>query len=360
VADLGGRPTVSGAFAELLAAHREGLNLRWRATRAALPRLDQVDVLGFIAGTLGPIAAALPADRAGPLVERLLELALPLLARGLLGRGAYTPQIQQGWELLLPRWPHLLEQQPERLVRAVSNALHALGRQPGARPEEWIAVMAPLGAQAGTLDELLELGKVVAWRCGMAQYRVGALSTAAGLPPVLAGAALGAPGPWDRSRLDDLLARLRADPWEDPATAADARPSARTLRVFTAGAFRGLGGPFVAPPRVALQDGALVASDPEASYRLWADRCGQALLRRRAPGREAASGGARLPASWGGSGAETVRLDRDGGLAWGPLRGRFPVLAEASEAVFTGHTLAVAHPLSHSVLLVARIAGAAP
>jgi hypothetical protein len=344
-------PRPGPAFAALLERHRDALNAHYRTARAALPRLDRVDVLGFVADTLGPIAASLPPERAGPVLEALFRVALPLLGRDLLGSGARTPHLQLGWELLLPRWPGLLAHHPRRLARAVSNALHVLGRQPGADPVRWIRLMAPLGERAGTPEELLAAGQVAAWRSGLAQYREPALALAADLPPALAGAALGLPEPLDATSRDRLLATLAADPWAGLTPSA----TAPDLRLFTLGAFRGLGGPFLAPPRVVRQDGDLVAEDGHAAYILRSDRFGRVLLRR-GPAPEPAPAS---PGSWRWTGpAGTVTLQADGLVTWGRrLRARFPDLAEAGSAAWDGHTLAVGHPLSHTLFLVAPVAG---
>src|SRR2546423_1862172 len=81
------------------------------------------------------------------------------------------------------------------------------------------------------------------WRAGLAHYRAGALAVCAQLPPALARAALGLP-PDARIGLEDLIARLMADPWLEPATLAGPA-HARELRIVArAGAFRGFGGLF--------------------------------------------------------------------------------------------------------------------
>lgn len=348
-------PRVDAAFAALLQARRESLNARYRQARASLPRLDPERVFAFLTETLAPIAAALPPDQAGSVTERLYGLALPLLGRDLLGPGARQPHIQAGWERLLPLWPRLLTEAPDGLARAISNALHALGRQPGARPEDWLQAMAALGGQAESPDELLALGQVLAWRSGMAQYRDGALTVAARMRPALAGPALGAPKLADADARDGLVQRLRAHPWADPngAEPANAAPRVRILTV--AGSFRGLGGPFVAPPTVTSVGSDLVASDPEGRYLLRADRYGTVFVRTPPPAsarsaRPTRSSASTLRAPGGGSG---VTLSAKGEIAWGEApKARFPELAGATSAAFDGQLLAVTQPLAHGVFLL--------
>lgn len=351
------------AFGQALEQRRESLNGRVANARRSLPRLQNEAVLTFIAHTLRPIAdatAAVDPSRTGEVVERLLDVALPLLGRELLGPGAHSPLINWGWESLLPGWPRLVLEDPVRLARAVSNALHNLGAQSGARPLQWIEKMEVLGDAARSVDELLELGKVAAWRAGLAQYRVSALTAARTLEPRLVGLALDLPMP-DAAARDTALDRLKADPWDDPTRSPEAP---RELRlVAETGGFRGLGGPFVNPPTVQLADGGFVVSDRQSHYTLSADRYGAAFLRTPALPPAPPPAGRGLVASlaktllgsppvWS-SPDGAMSLGEDGTVSWGRRTLSVPALAGASGAAFDGRTLAVTHPMSHAVFLVA-------
>jgi len=50
-------------------------------------------------------------------------------------------------------------------------------------------------------------------------------------------------------------------------------------------------------------------------------------------------------------------MNADGGIRWDEHEARFPELADASSAAFDGRTLAVTHPLAHSVFLLALTSG---
>jgi len=352
-----GEAVVSPDFATLLAERRDALNTRFRAARAALPRLDIDGVLDFLAETLAPIVDTLSVSSAGAVLEQLFDVALPLLGKDLLGSGARLPYVRRGWEELLPRWPHLLAQQPLRLARALSNALHALANQAGARPADWIEAIGPIGERASSVDDLLEAGKVLAWRCGLAQYRAGALDAARRLPPELAAAALGARRLTDQVARDALIARLRADPWTDPSQST-AIP-ARLRLVATTGAFQGFGGPFAAPPAVSLVGEELVVEDGKAHYALRADRFGSVFLRIPPPPAGRSARPRRGSASRVSSPGQGTRLtmDADGNVRWGDHEARFPELADASSAAFDGRILAVTLPLAHAVFLLALTSG---
>jgi hypothetical protein len=130
-------------------------------------------------------------------------------------------------------------------------------------------------------DDLLAAGQVAGWRSGMAAYRTDALAVAGRLDPALAAAALGMPTDgWEPAA---FLARLRDDPWFDPAAPAPVegggpRPPAAV------GSFRGFGGPFVRPPTLAVVAGRVLATDGDDWFAVFADAFGWAVLRTAPPG----------------------------------------------------------------------------
>ncbi len=352
------------AFGRALDERRESLNGRVAIARRLTPRLEPAAVLEFIANTLGPIGeavAVLDPQRTGEIVDRLLDVALPMLGRDLLGPGARTPLLNWGWERLLPAWPALVLEDPVRLARAISNALYNLGSQSETRPLEWLERMEAMGGAARHVSELLELGQLLAWRCGMAQYRRSALQIAARLPPERVGLALDL-GLADAAARDAALARLAADPWDDPTVSASA-PRALKL-VAETGGFRGLGGPFVSPPTVELADGGFVVSDRAGCYTLSADRYGAAFLRTTPP---ATAPQTAAPAGLVASIARSLlgrkpifsapelglSLSDEGVVSWGRQSLTVEALVGASSAAFDGRTLAITHPMSHQVFLVA-------
>ena len=337
-----------GPLGRALAERREAINARVRVCRLAHPRLSGEAVLEFLA-TLGPVADAVsgvdPAATA-EVVERLAAVALPLVARDLLGPGARTPLVQLAWGSLLPRWPALLVTDGERLARATSNALATLGRQTGTRPGEWIEAMKGLGERARSATELLEAGKVAAWRAGLPQMRRSARAGAATLRPELAGRALGAGEVESAAARDALVERLSADPWAGEGGAG-------IRLVASAGGFRGLGGPFLAPPRVFLTDGGLVATDGRASFTVHADRFGVAFLRTGGEVPELPASRKRVRVDVLAPEGTSIGLSADGSVEWDGVAARLPELSNASGAACDGTTLAVTHALSHALRLVA-------
>lgn len=349
---------VQGAFARILEENRQTWNAHFAMAKREHKRLDGPAVLEFLRETLAPIVDAVDAvapERAATVAERLYVLSLPLLARDLIGPAARRPALNDGFSLL-PALAHRLVEAPDRLPRAIINALHHLDQ--GARPADWVLRIVELDRVARSLDELLEAGKVLGWVCGLAQFRESALDVAATLRPALLGAVLGVTLA-DETARDGLVARLRADPWLNPA-----RDTGRQLRVVAqAGGFRGFGGAFLRPPRVALVDGTLLLTDGESTLSLYADAFGTMLLRTLTPfpSAQPASPGllsaisralSAKAALWPLPGGQ-LSFGEDGAVGWAGRSARFPDLAGASASAFDGRTLAITHPLSHHVFLVA-------
>ena len=178
---------------------------------------------------------------------------------------------------MLPAVAPLVAGAPDRILGAVSNALHNLATTPGARPEDWLTALERLGPECKDPDTLLRLGQVAGWKAGLAHFRASALAAADALPNSLALAAVGAPasGEWSEVRK-----RLLADPWFDPATPAVATAQTKRLRVMTqAGAFRGFGGLFPEPPRVAGTGDHFLVRSGEECWLLTADLFGATFHR---------------------------------------------------------------------------------
>jgi hypothetical protein len=107
---------------------------------------------------------------------------------------------------------------------------------------------------------------VLAWRCGLAHFRDSALAASDRLPPALALSAVGAKqtDDWPATR-----ARLLAEPWFHPG-----RDAVKGESAAQAGGFRGFGGPFVEPPRVAATESQLFVSSADQYWLLCADAFG--------------------------------------------------------------------------------------
>jgi len=162
------------------------------------------------------------------------------------------------------------------------------------------------------------------------------------LPASLALAAVGvaANGNWPEIRM-----RLLADPWYDPSAATAGNGQASRVQVIAqAGAFRGFGGVFVEPPRVASTGEHFLVRSGEESWLLTADVFGATFHRSNLAEFESAEKATKLPAS--------LRVS-DSKLSWKDERFEIGGLGKFTSSAANDTTLALTSELTHSVILVA-------
>jgi len=182
--------------------------------------------------------------------------------------------------------------QPARVMASLTNAAHQLASTESADVSRWIRTMQEVASQCATPDELLLVGQVVAWQCGLAHYREGVLSAIGSLPPALASTVLKI----ESRQYEATLQRLQEDRWFDPT-----RPKSISLRIVrSAGAFRGFGGPFLQPPMLKSTDNGWLVQSADDYWLLVADAFGATLHRstveewRAQPANEVAHVGTRV------------------------------------------------------------------
>jgi hypothetical protein len=317
------------AFVAALRSGRDELNASFAHARHVYPALDAGDFSAFLASAVDPLVRVVAAARpecAYQTARTSYELGLELVGQRLAGAHPQGVWMSQAWTRVLCAVPGFVAVEPRRVIGAVCNAVHHLASSPGARPDRWIAAMQELAPDASGADHFLALGQVLAWQSGLAHFRAGALDVAERLPAPLALAAVGAArtGDWPAIR-----ARLRADPWFVPGRAGSTGIAARV------GGFRGFGGLFAEPPRVAAVGEQLFVRSGEECWFLAADAFGASFHRAtEAESAEAKPSAARLPPS--------VALP-----AWA---GAVTSVAE------TPTTIAVSAALTHALLFFARSA----
>jgi hypothetical protein len=267
---------VHPAFAAVLRGERELFNEKFAEARRRRPDLDGGALLAFLrgpaAGVVERVAALGDGDRVRATVHAAYDAALTLVGEKLAGPGGRHAEVDEMWSRLLPEVAGLVADQPARVIGSLTNAVFHLATTPGARPREWIDRLLGAAPSIASVADLLRAGQLAAWRAGLAHLRAGALAAGDGLASGLSAALLGAP------RLDwhELRERLARDAWWDPsASGEDRRP--RLAR--TVGGFRGFGGLFLVPPRVAEVDGEIVVFSSDGCWLLSADAFGATLHR---------------------------------------------------------------------------------
>lgn len=326
---------VSAPFARVLAAGRPQFNARIAEAKRRMPGLGVTKFAAFLAPGVDAVVGAVDAiapDRTGAVALAAFDIALVLAGQGHVGDSPRAALPNRLWHDVLPRLAPRVAEAPAAVLGALSNAAVQLAALPGVRGGEWIDRMADLAPRAATVPQLLDLGKVLAWRCGAAHFRAGALAAADGLPPALALAAVDATA---SSAWSEVRAAFDADPWWSPGQAGE--------RSRDVGAFTGFGGSFAQPPQVRVAaDGFWVRSGDRYSL-LVADAWGAVLLPASAQEFDAGARAVRA----GGPALTGTRLT----VATRAVDLDLP--AEGLQVVANDHTAAVTSPYTHAIRLVA-------
>jgi hypothetical protein len=187
------------------------------------------------------------------------------------------------------------------------------------------------------------LGEVAAWKAGLAHLRQSAITIADALRNSLALAAVGAPNLVEWS---EVRKRLLADPWYDPGApaTADSTKNGRMRVMAQVGAFRGFGGIFVEPPRVAAAAEHFLVRSGQDSWLLTADLFGATFHRASPAEFESALKESKLPPG--------LHIT-DSKLVWDKERFEIPSLGKFTSAAASANTLALTSELTHSVVLLA-------
>jgi hypothetical protein len=263
---------LSSTFADVLRACRGEMNARFAAVRREFTDLEAEAYFEFLRSSGNAVVRAVGAAMPAAVVETgrvVCEAGMDLVARNLAGPKAVSRALDEAWQRVLPAAARQVAAEPRRVIAAVSNAVHQVATTAGARAVQWMECMEKVAPLAGNADMFLRAGQVAAWRSGLAHFRDGALAVAASLPGAVALAALGTEG--DAA---EILQQLEQDPWFDPSA-----PQKGTRLVARAGAFRGYGGLFIAPPVVSLRHGQWLASSGGEHWLLTADAFGATFHR---------------------------------------------------------------------------------
>lgn len=333
---------ISTALASVLKARRADFNQRFLAAQQQQRTLTAEVWHAFLRETLSPVAeivAAHDASAVDGVIDVLYDQALPLVAKQWLGPAPRDAVFAACYKQLLAALAPLLVREPERVSGALLNALHQLCTIDGARAREWTQRMAAIlkpAATSATVEQALALGRVIAWRVGLASQREMALRDASSLPADWTRAALDLPFTPDAGLWNTLA--------QQPAMRAEEKePPKQPEWLGWCGGFRGLGGPFAALPAVGFAGGRLAASDGQHTWWLAADGYGQQCVRMGAASEWPLESAGKDVAAKVGAGGFVVMAGRTH---------PFPELETAHDAVWQGGILAVVLRTSYQVALL--------
>ncbi len=242
---------------ELLRENAESLNQQLKSFNNGSGRLNTDAIPGWFKEVIEPVFIAV--HQHNPTLSRRVFDALynDMLQTLSSAAGHHSSQILRSCRLLLTHNPALTATNPARLTKLLSVATLRISRHSISAAEKWLTLMQKIFAAAGNIDQLLLAARFAAWRCGMAHLRhlTGSLSA---LEPSLRNLIFA-----DENISEDDLSKN----WSD---GADTKPVAL-------GAFKGLQGKFMRPPRVFLDKNLVYAADGRYAAVIFADRYGALL-----------------------------------------------------------------------------------
>lgn len=357
---------VRGAFAAALEDERDAYNARFAQARRVHRQLDAAAFSTHLVDNLAPMIDALAAHdkaRVDVATHALFELSCDLVARRWLGPQVRTDLLNRLWRDILPQLVGFWADAPRDVVLSLTCAVHHLDDLAPSAAESWMLRLPALAPLCTDTRMLLDAGKVLAWRAGLAHFRDSALQVWRTLPAELRYQTLCLARADERALLDpatrpalDMLDEALEDPWFHPTfhlAGADAKTrAARSGATFRmVGGFVGFGAQFGAPPRVFAIDGQLVAFDGEHCFSIHADAFGSVLKKRDAEppagpqprvGAERAEASGQLDLGWATP------------EQWSSITGREDALLDAASAATDAWTLAVCVPHSHQIFLISR------
>lgn len=327
---------VSAPLAEVLRASRGEFNSLFALARQRFRDLSGDDVFAFVRESIDPLAQAVAqfdAQRVADVVHAAYEIGVDLVGHKLAGQALTERAVEQAWREVAVTNARLVALEPVRLLAALCNAVHQIRGTPGADHRRWVTAMRDLGPQCQDVATWLRLGQLAGWRAGLAHYRLSALAVAAQVPETAVRAVLDLPA---STAVADALAGLRRDPWFDPT-----QRGLRLIRRY--GAFRGFGGQFLAPPRVAAHGDELLVLSGDICWHLYADRFGTTL--HRAPRELWPAKSAALP--------QALRV-QGGRVSEGPAQVDLSAVGAITSVACTPTTVVCTNERTHALALLAR------
>ncbi|WP_157069222.1 hypothetical protein [Sandaracinus amylolyticus] len=267
---------IAGPFADALREGRERHNARFATIKRAFPSIDGARFATLLVEVGDPIVRAvhaLDASRTRAAADAVHDVLLEVVARELdRTRPAVVDVLCANGVGLAP----VIADAPRRTLAIVVNATFRVASVLGTSLDAWRGSCARIArALEDDRDALGDALVVAAWQAGVPMLRAAALDALLRLPERVARAVIAS---HDGAPITEIVAKLRADEWSMPSRFAR-RGAADPVFVRAAivGGFRGLGGPFVAPPRAEVRGGRLFATVGDERFVVWADRYGVSL-----------------------------------------------------------------------------------
>lgn len=273
--------SLSAPMIELLTDLREILNAKFQRKRAAGVKVDPQVWSSHIVSVIAPIVDSVhhvAEERSRVTLLELYDVSLDLFAAGHFSESGSSLFLFELWKDILPNCANILSRSPRRIAGSLSNAVLALTMESSLVAERWLGAIKRTSNRCENPQQLLELGKLLAWTSGMAHYRLPALALAKQLQVPLIRTVFQIEDSVPENSIRNWLTELESDPWAQ-LLSQDTRRKQKVEQVGICGAFRGFGGLFLEPPKVLIHRGQIYVSETKTFYKLVIDRFGHSLQR---------------------------------------------------------------------------------
>ncbi|KAF2336962.1 hypothetical protein [Flavobacterium daemonense] len=254
-------------FEPLIAAlsdHSALYNQWYNESEIKFGSLDAHVIANWMVEVIEPIVKAVVAENTAP--EKIHEVvkALYLESLKLIGSGMairYKDEYKEAW-LLLSKIPNLALKFPLKTISLLHDVLLNLEVYAPDKTLQWCKLVEVSSAEIKTIEDFKIVGRIYAWKCGLAHLRVRLKADFETLSENLQQTIIKAIGNPVKSN------QLFENPWANNSTKFEG----------VQGGFKGMTGFFEEPPVLAQIGEYIFATDSNSSYALFADQFGKVLI----------------------------------------------------------------------------------
>ncbi len=255
------------SFPPLIAtlSHNSALYNQWNNDHEIkYGRLSGQTMASWMVQVVEPIVKSAVAINSAPekvheVVKALYLESLKLIGGGLAIR--YKNDYVSAW-LLMIKIPNLLVKYPTKTISLLNDVLLNLNTYTSEKAATWCALMETTASGIETIEDFKTVGRICAWKCGLAHLRIRLRTDFEALSEPLQKAII------DTIGLDKNRNQIFEDPW----------PTNITKFEGVQGGFEGTTGFFEQPPMLAQLDNQIFVTDLKNSYALFADHFGKVLI----------------------------------------------------------------------------------
>ena len=226
--------------------------------------LPSQTIANWMVEVVEPIVKATVAQNSAPekvheVVKVLYQESLKLIGSGLASR--YKDEYKEAW-LVMAQIPNLVAKFPLKTISLLNDVLLNFQIYAPEKTIEWCKLMNSSCIEIKTIEDFKIVGRIYAWKCGLAHLRIRLKEDFRELSENLqqiVGSTMGS---------DKNTIQIFEYPWINNNTQFEG----------VQGGFKGSTEFFENPPRLALIDGNIFVTDSISSYALFADQFGKVLI----------------------------------------------------------------------------------